>query len=87
MPYLMSASAVSSSCSLEAADEQLWEIKKLRREDLKSFEQKENKIEYKINLKLQDTLDEAQFYLGTNVIEKASLTDGMKMFTVWLEDR
>ena len=43
--------------SVETADEQLREIKRLRQEDPKSFKRKGNK--YKFNSKLQDTLEEA----------------------------
>ena len=39
--------------SVEAADEQLREIKKLRREEPKAFQRKGNEIQYKFNSKLQ----------------------------------
>jgi len=39
--------------SVEAADDQLREIKKLRREEPKLFKRKGNKIQYKFNLKLR----------------------------------
>ena len=45
--------------SVDAADEQLREIKRLRREEPKSFKRKGNEIQYKFNSKLQDTLEEA----------------------------
>lgn len=38
--------------SIEAADEQLWKIKKMRCEELKSFKRKGNEIQYKFNAKL-----------------------------------
>ena len=38
--------------SIEAADEQLWKIKKMRCEGLKSFKRKGNEIQYKFNAKL-----------------------------------
>ena len=41
----------------EAADEQLRQVKKLRREEPRSFKRKGNEIQYKFNLKLQDSLD------------------------------
>ena len=45
--------------SVEAADVQLREIKKLRREEPKSFKRKGNEIQYRFNSKLQGTLEEA----------------------------
>ena len=38
--------------SIEASDEQLWKIKKMRCEELKSFKRKGNEIQYKFNAKL-----------------------------------
>ena len=51
-----SAENIKRSC-VEAADEQLREIKRLRREEPKSFKRKGNEIQYKFNSKLQDKLD------------------------------
>jgi len=45
-----SAESIKRS-SLEAADDQLREIKKLRREEPRSFKRKSNEIKYKFNLK------------------------------------
>ena len=58
------------------------EIKKLRREEPKSFKRKGNEIQYKFNSKLQDSLDEATSHLETgNAVEKAkaSLSEGTSM--------
>ena len=41
---------------MEAADDQLREIKKLRRQESKSLKPKGNEIQYKFNLKLRGTL-------------------------------
>ena len=46
--------------SADAADEQLPEIKKIRREETKSFKRKGNKIQYTFNAKLQDSLVEVK---------------------------
>ena len=54
-----SAESIKRS-SVEAANDQLREIKKLRREEPKSFKREGNEIQYKCNLKLQDTLNEVQ---------------------------
>ena len=64
--------------SVEAADEQLREIKRLRREEPKSFKRKGNEIRYKFNSKLQDTLEEAKSHFEVNAVEKvkASLSEG-----------
>ena len=69
--------------SVEAADEQLREIKKLRHEEPKAFKRKGNEIQYKFNSKLQDTLDEAKSHLEANAVEKAkaSLSEGTSMLT------
>ena len=63
--------------SVEAADEQLREIKRLRREEPKSF--KRNKF----NSKLQDTLEEAKSHLEVNAVEKikASLSEGTSLLS------
>ena len=60
--------------SVEAADEQLREIKKLRREELKSFKQKGNELQYKFNAKLQESFEEAKSHLEVNAIDKAKET-------------
>ena len=49
----------------EAADEQLRQVKKLRREEPKSSKRKGNEIQYKFNSKLQDSLEEAKTHLET----------------------
>ena len=57
------------------------EIKKLRREEPRSFKHKGNEIQYKFNLKLQDTLDDVKSYLESKAVDKAksSLSDGTSM--------
>lgn len=67
----------------EAADEQLRQVKKLRREEPESFKRKGNEIQYKFNSKLQDSLEEAKTHLETNAVEKAkeSLTEGTLLLT------
>ena len=62
--------------SVEAADEQLREIKRLRREETKSFKRKGNEIQNKFNFKLLETLEEAK----VNAVEKvkASLSEGIR---------
>ena len=69
--------------SVEAADEQLREIKRLRREEPKSFKRKGNEIQYKFNSKLQDTLEEAKSHLEVNAVEKvkASLSEGTSLLS------
>ena len=58
MSKLVTVSAESiKRSSVEAADDQLWEIKKLRRGESKSLKCKGNDIQYKFNLKPQGTLD------------------------------
>ena len=60
--------------SVEAADEQLREIKRLRREEPKSFKRKGNEIQYKLNSKLLDTLEEeAKSHLEVNAVEKVKV--------------
>ena len=77
-----SAESIKRS-SVEAADDQLREIKKLRREEPKSFKRKGNEIQYKFNLKLQDTLDEVKSHLESNAVDKAksSLSEGTSMLS------
>ena len=67
----------------EAVDEQLRQVKKLRREEPKSFKRKGNEIQYKFNSKLQDSLEEAKTHLETNAVEKAKelLTEGTLLLT------
>ena len=60
--------------SVEAADDQLREIKKLRREEPKSFKRKGNELQYKFNAKLQDSFEEAKSHLEVNAIDKAKET-------------
>ena len=69
--------------SVEAADEQLREIKRLRREEPKSFKRKGNEIQYKFNSKLQDTLEEGKSHLEVNAVEKvkASLSEGTSLLS------
>ena len=57
--------------SVEAADKQLREIKKLRREEPKSFKRKGNELQYKFNVKLQDSFEEVKSHLEVNAIDKA----------------
>ena len=59
---------------MEAADEQLREIKKLRREEPKSFKRKGSELQYKFNAKLQDSFEEAKSHLEVNAIDKAKET-------------
>ena len=54
-----------------AADEQLREIKKMRREEPKSFKRRGNEVQYKFNAKLQDCLDDVKSHLESNAVEKA----------------
>ena len=67
--------------SVEAADEQLREIKKLRREEPKSFKRKGNELQYKFNVKLQDSYEEVKSHLEVNAIDKAkeTLAEGMSL--------
>ena len=62
------------SASVEAADEQLREIKKLRREEPKSFKRKGNELQYKFNAKLQDSFEVGKSHLEVNAIAKAKVT-------------
>ena len=75
-----SAESIKRS-SVEAAEDQLKEIKKLRRDEPKSFKRKGNEIQYKFNVKLQDTLDEVKSHLEANAVDKAkaSLSEGTSM--------
>ena len=57
--------------SVEAADDQLREIKRLRREEPKSFKHKRNEIQYKFNSMLLDTLEEAKSHLKVNAVENS----------------
>ena len=77
-----SAESIKRS-SVEAADDQLREIKKLRCEEPKSFKRKGNEIQYKFNLTLQDTLDEVKSHLESNAVDKAksSLSEGTSMLS------
>ena len=60
--------------NVEAADEQLREIKKLRREEPKSFKRKGNELLYRFNVKLQDSFEEVKSHLEVNAIDKAKET-------------
>ena len=66
--------------SVKAADEQLREIKRLRREEPKSFKRKGNEIQNKFNSKLQE---EAKSHLEVNAVEKvkASLSEGTTLLS------
>ena len=55
----------------EAVEDQLREIKKIRREEPKSFKRKGNEVQYKFNAKIQDAIDEAKSYLESNAVDKA----------------
>ena len=55
----------------EAVEDQLREIKKIRREEPKSFKRKGNEVQYKFNAKIQDSIDEAKSYLESNAVDKA----------------
>ena len=72
-----SAEGINRS-SVDAGDEQLREIKKIRREEPKSFKRK---IQYKFNAKLQDSLDDVKSHLDSNAVEKAkaSLAEGTSL--------
>ena len=67
----------------EAVEDQLREIKKIRREEPKSFKRKGNEVQYKFNAKIQDSIDVAKLYLESNAIDKAkeSLTEGTSLLT------
>ena len=67
----------------EAVEDQLREIKKIRREEPNSFKRKGNEVQYKFNAKIQDSIDEAKSYLESNAVDKAkeSLTEGMSLLT------
>ena len=67
----------------EAVEDQLREIKKLRREEPKSFKRKGTEIQYKFNAKIQDSIDEAKSYLESNAVDKAkeSLNEGTSLLT------
>jgi len=69
--------------SEEAADDQLREIKKLRREEPKVFKGKGNEIQYKFNSKLQNSLDDVKSHLEANAVDKAkaSLSEGTSLLT------
>ena len=56
---------------MEAADDHLREINKLRRGESKSFKRKGNEIQYKFNLKLQGTMDEVKSHFESNAVDKA----------------
>ena len=57
--------------SVEAAGEQLREIKKLTREETKSFKPKGNELHCKFHAKLQDSFEEAKSHVEVNAIDKA----------------
>ena len=66
----VSAESIKRS-SVEAADDQLREIKKLHWQESKSLKRKGNEIQYKFNLKLQGTLDEVKSHIESNAVNKA----------------
>ena len=55
----------------EAVEDQIREIKKIRREEPKSFKRKGNEVQYKFNAKIQDSIDEAKSFLESNAVDKA----------------
>ena len=57
--------------SVEAAGKQLREIKKLRREEPKTFKPKGNELQWDFNAKLQDSFEEAKSHVEGNAIDKA----------------
>ena len=57
--------------SVAAAGEQWREMKKLTREELKSFKPKGNELQCKFNAKLQDSFEEAKSHVEVNAIDKA----------------
>ena len=65
--------------SSEAAEDQLREIKKIRREEPKSFKRKGNEIQYKFNSKVQGSLEDAKSHLQANAIDKAKEALGESM--------
>ena len=67
----------------EAVEDQLREIKKIRREEPKSFKRKGNEVQYKFNAKIQDSIDETKSYLESNAVDKTkeSLTEGTSLLT------
>ena len=67
----------------EAVEDQIREIKKIRREEPKSFKRKGNEVQYKFNAKIQDSIDEAKSFLESNAVDKAkeSLTEGTSLLT------
>ena len=69
--------------SVDTADEQLREIKKMRREEPKSFKRRGNEVQYKFNAKLQDSLDDVKSHLDSNAVEKAkaSLAEGTSLIS------
>ena len=54
-----------------AVEDQLREIKKIRREEPKSFKRKGSEVQYKFIAKIQDSIDEAKSYLESNAVDKA----------------
>ena len=66
----VSAESIKRS-SVEAAADQLREIKKLRRGESKSLKRKGNEIQYKFNFKLQCTLDEMKSHFESNPVDNA----------------
>ena len=69
--------------SVDAADEQLREIKKMKREEPKSFKRRGNEVQYKFNAKLLDSLDDVKSHLESNAVEKAkaSLAEGTSLIS------
>ncbi|XP_068756275.1 uncharacterized protein [Montipora capricornis] len=65
----------------EAVEDQLREIKKMRREEPKSFKRKGTEIQYKFNAKIQDSIDEAKSYLESNAVDKAKESLNEDVFT------
>ena len=56
--------------SVDAGEDKLREIKKIRREEPKSFKRKDIEIQYKLSVKLKDTLDEVNHTLRPKQLTK-----------------
>ena len=57
--------------SVEAAGEQLREIKKLTREEPKSFKPKDDELHCKFNAKLRGSFEKVKCHVEVNAIDKA----------------
>ena len=56
----------------EAELHQLREIKTMKREESRSFNRKESKLQFKFNAKLHDCLVDSESHPESNAVEKAS---------------